>query len=291
MTRVPLPFAVAFFALLAIVLFNSAFIVPETKSAIVLRFGAPVQQYTSAGLKLKTPFVESVLFLDKRNLELDQLPIGITASDQEQLQVDAFARYRIKDPLLFYQSLRTIDNGQKQLSNLLSTHLRRVLAEVSVDDIVSNQRSALMDRIESLFAESARRHGVEVIAVKIRRADLPPQNSQAVFQRMISERNQRAQQIRAEGNEASQRIQAQADREVIEIKAKAEEEAQRIRGAADAERSAVFAAAYGRDKEFFAFYRSLLAYEEAMKKGDSTILISPDSEFMRYFNSLDGRRR
>lgn len=290
MKRIPLPLVAGLLVAFFFVLLGSVFIVPETRTAIVLRFGEPVGQYSEAGLKLKTPLIESVEFLDKRNRELDQAPIEIIASNQERLLVDAFARYRIVDPLLFYQSLRTLDNGESRLLSLMNQTVRRVLGEVSVDDIVSNRRAELMERIQTLFGESARSLGVEIVDVKIRRADLPQQNSQAVFQRMITERNQLAQQIRAEGNEQAQRIQAQADRTVVELKAAAEEEAQKIRGAADAERSAVFAAAYGRDREFFAFYRSLLAYEEALKRGDSTILLSSDSEFLRYFNNLQGRR-
>jgi membrane protease subunit HflC len=167
--------------------------------------------------------------------------------------------------------------------------VRRVLGEATVDDIVSGRRNELMLRIRELLGASARQLGIEIIDVKIRRADLPPQNSQAVFQRMITERNQLAQQIRAQGNEEAQKITAQADREATEIRSKATEESEKLRGQADAERNAVFATAYGKDPEFFAFYRSLLAYEEALKKGDSTILLSPDSEFLRYLNSVRGK--
>lgn len=273
-----------------IVLLGAVFIVPETHSAIVLRFGEPVGQYSTAGLKFKTPVIESVHRIDKRNRELDQQPIEIIASNQERLLVDAFARYRVIDPLLFYQSVRTEEVGETRLMSLMNQTVRRVLGEVSVDDIVSNRRAELMVRIRDLLGVSARQLGVEIIDVKIRRADLPRQNSQAVFERMITERNQLAQQIRAEGNEAAQQIQAQADRQATEIRAEADEESLKIRGGADAERNAVFAAAYGRDPEFFAFSRSLLAYEEALREGESTILLSPDSEFFRYFNNLQGRR-
>ncbi|MEO0399720.1 MAG: protease modulator HflC [Pseudomonadota bacterium] len=275
-----------------IVAVNTAFIVPETRSAIVLRFGEPKAQYREAGLKFKVPIAESVRFIDKRNRELDQKEIEIIANDQERLRVDAFARYRIIDPLLFYQRAGSEENGERTLSSIMDQTLRRVLGEVSVEDIVSNERASLMLRIKELLGASARSLGVEIVDVKIRRADLPPQNSLAVFQRMITERNQLAARIRAEGNEAAQQVEAQADREATEIRATAEEESQKIRGQADGERNAVFNEAYGADPEFFAFYRSLLAYEEALKKdgGDTTILLSPDSEFFRYFNNLEGRR-
>jgi len=272
------------------VLSNAAFIVPESKSAIVLRFGEPVGKHTSAGLKFKTPFFENVEFIDKRNLELDQDEIEIIARNQERLRVDAFARYRIVDPVLFYQSVRTVAGGEQRLSTQMNQTVRRVLGEVTVDEIVSGKRSELMVRIRDLLGATARQLGIEIIDVKIRRADLPQQNSQAVFQRMITERNQLAQQIRAQGNEEAQKITAQADREATEVKATATEESEKLRGQADAERNAVFAAAYGKDPEFFAFSRSLLAYEEALQKGDSTILLSPDSEFLRYLNNVRGRR-
>ena len=278
-------------AFIAIVVITSAaFIVPETKSAVVLRFGDPTNTYNEAGLKFKTPIVESVKYFDKRNRELDQPELEIIASNQERLIVDAFARYRIVDPLLTYQTAGDEEGLERQLTTLMNQTVRRVLGEVSVDDIVSTQRASLMIRIRELLGESARRFGVEINDVKIRRADLPQQNSQAVFQRMITERKQLAQQIRAEGNEASQQIQAEADRRATEIRAEAEEESQKLRGQADGERNAVFAAAFNQDPEFFAFYRSLLAYEEALQKGDTTILLSPDSEFFRYFNNLEGRR-
>lgn len=288
-TLIPLIMIGAFVSI--IIISSAAFIVPETKSAIVLRFGEPTGQYTDAGLRFKTPILESVQFIDKRNRELDQEPIEIIASNQERLQVDAFARYRIIDPLLFYQSVRNEEGGDSRLKSLMNQTVRRVLGEVSVDEIVSTQRATLMVRIRDLLGESARSLGIEIVDVKIRRADLPQQNSQAVFQRMITERVQIAQQTRAEGNETAQQIKARADRESTEITAMADEESQKIRGTADGERNAVFAAAYSKDPEFFAFYRSLLAYEEALQKGDTTILLSPDSEFFRYFNNLEGTRQ
>ncbi|MHA7871471.1 MAG: protease modulator HflC [Hyphococcus sp.] len=274
-----------------IVLVNAAFIVPETHSALVFRFGEIKAQHTDAGLKLKLPFAESVQFIDKRNRNLDQDPTEIIARNQERLIVDAFGRYRIVDPLLFYQSVRTEERGEGRLGEQFDETVRAVLGEVTVDEIISERRSELMGRIKELLMQSARPLGVEIVDVKILRADLPLTNSEAVFQRMIAERRQLAQQYRSEGNEQANQIRAQADRQVIEIKAQAEEEAQKIRGAADAERNAVFAAAYGKDPEFFAFYRSLLAYEEALQNGQTRILLSPDSEFFRYFNNLEGARQ
>lgn len=294
MNKLPLPLiGIAALAILVVIL-NSAFIVPETHSALVFRFGEPKNQYTEAGLKFKVPFAESVDFIDKRNRNLEQGQTEIIARNQERLIVDAFARYRIIDPLRFYQSVRSETIGEDRVGSQLEDALRAVLGSVTVDEIISERRSELMGRIQEQLSQSARPLGVEIIDVKIRRADLPQTNSEAVFQRMIAERRQLAQQYRSEGSERANQIRAQADRQVIEIKAQAEEEAQKIRGAADGERNAIFAAAYSKDPEFFAFYRSLLAYEEALKKsgesGDTTILLSPESEFFRYFNNLDGKR-
>lgn len=290
MNRTTLPIiGVGLFALLFI-LFNTAFIVPETHSALVFRFGEPKSQYTEAGLRIKTPFIETVQFIDKRNRNLDQNATEIIARNQERLIVDAFARYRITDPLLFYQSVRTEAQGENRLGSQLNDSMRAVLGSVTVDEIISERRSELMVRIRDLLSQSARPLGVEIVDVKILRADLPQTNSEAVFDRMIAERRQLAQQYRSEGNEQANQIRAQADRQVVEIKAEANEESEKIRGAADGERNAIFAAAYGKDPEFFAFYRSLLAYEEALQKGDTTILLSPDSEFFRYFSDLEGGR-
>lgn len=286
----PLAVLIVAVAGVLLVVVNSAFVLDESNHAIVLQFGAPVAEHKEAGLKFKVPFVQNVARVDKRNRELDQDALEIIAANQERLLVDAFARYRIVNPQQFYQSVRTVDGGEARLKTQMNQTVRRVLGEVPVDDIVSGRRNALMLRIRELLGASVRDIGIEIIDVKIRRADLPAQNSQAVFQRMIAERNQLAQQFRAQGNEEAQKIRAQADREATEIRSAANEESEKLRGAADAERNAVFAAAYGKDPEFFAFYRSLIAYEEALRKGDSTILLSPDSEFLRYLNNLKGRR-
>ncbi|WP_375207760.1 protease modulator HflC [Hyphococcus sp.] len=291
MSRLSLPLIGIVLAVVLVILFNSAFIVPETHSALVFRFGEPKNQYTEAGLRFKTPFIENVRFIDQRNRNLDQEPTEIIARNQERLIVDAFARYKITDPLLFYQRVSNEERGERRLGSILEDSIRAVLGSVTVDEIISERRSELMGQIQEQLTTSARPLGVEIIDVKIRRADLPQTNSEAVFQRMIAERRQLAQQYRSEGNERANQIRAQADRQVIEIKAQAEEEAQKIRGAADAQRNAIFASAYGKDPEFFAFYRSLLAYEEALQDGETTILLSPESEFFRYFNNLQGNRQ
>lgn len=291
MNRLPLPLIGVALVVILVILFNSAFIVPETHSALVFRFGDPKSQHSDAGLRFKAPFIENVRFIDQRNRNLDQEPTEIIARNQERLIVDAFVRYKITDPLLFYQRVTNEALGETRLGSILEDSMRAALGSVTVDEIVSERRSELMAQIQEQLSTSARPLGVQIIDVKIRRADLPQTNSEAVFQRMIAERRQLAQQYRSEGTERANQIKAQADRQRIEILAEAEEEAQKIRGAADAERNAIFAAAYGKDPEFFAFYRSLLAYEEALQNGETTILLSPNSEFFRYFNNLEGRRQ
>lgn len=224
MSRLPLQLIAIAVLFAVVVVVNSAFIVPETRSALVFRFGEPKSKYTTAGLRFKLPFAESVSFIDKRNRNLEQAQTEIIARNQERLIVDAFARYRIIEPLLFYQSVRTESSGEDRLGTQFEDSIRAVLGEVTVDEIISERRGELMLRIRDQLTRSARPLGVEIIDVKIRRADLPQTNSEAVFQRMIAERRQLAQQYRSEGNEQANQIRAQADRQVIEIKAQAEEE-------------------------------------------------------------------
>ncbi|MBY0423406.1 MAG: protease modulator HflC, partial [Parvularculaceae bacterium] len=208
-------------AVVALFLLNSAIIiVPETKSAVVFRFGAPNSVYSTAGIKFKVPLMDTHIFFDKRNRGLDQPVVEIIAKNQERLLVDAFARYRIIDPQVFYQSVRNEDTGEGRLGSLMNRTVRRVLGEATVDQIVSTDRANLMRRIRDLLAEDARGLGIEIIDVKIRRAELPQQNSEAVFQRMITERKQIAERIRAEGTAQAQEIRAQGDRKATEEIAK-----------------------------------------------------------------------
>jgi membrane protease subunit HflC len=275
---------------------NSVFTVGQTEQALVTRLGQPVAIYNEwgadpePGLKFKLPFVENVVHLERRNLELDSAAREITAGDQQRLIVDAFARWRISDPLLFYQRLNNVDQARGQLEAILNTAVREVLGTVTSPEIVSGQRAQLMRRIQERMAATVSRSGfgVEIIDVKIRRVELPVENRERVFARMIAERNQEAQGIRAEGREEAAIIRAEADRQVRVIAAQANEQAQRIQGEGDARRNEIYAAAYNRDQEFFAFYRSMLAYEAAINQG-TTMLLAPDSDFFSYFSSEAGR--
>lgn len=267
-----------------IVIFGAFFTVVPTEQALVLRFGKPVRDLIDApGLYAKWPFIDSVIYIDKRILDLDESRQEVLVSDNQRLEVDAFVRYRISDPLRFYQTVGSIQGANAQLGGMLNSALRRTLGEASITDIVRDKRDQLMADILAQVKSGAERFGLLVVDVRIKRADLPPENSEAVFHRMQTERQQRAAKFRAQGSQQSQEIKAEADRKVTVTIAQAQQEAEQIRGQGDAERNRIFAESYGKDPDFFAFYRSMQAYETALKAGDSRIIISPKSDFFRYF--------
>ena len=274
---------------LAIVAYSSLFIVQQTEQALVLRFGEPVNIATDPGLYVKAPFIDTVIPVDKRILDLENPSQEVIASDQKRLVVDAFARYRIKNPLRFYQSVGTIQAANLQLSTLLNSALRRVLGEVTLIQVVRDQREALMGRIRTQLDHEADNYGIQVVDVRIRRADLPDQNSQAVYERMKTERQREAAEFRAQGNQKAQEIKSNADREATVIVAEANSKAEQIRGEGDAERNRLFAEAYGKDADFFAFYRSMTAYETSLKSNDTRFLLRPDSDFFRFFGGATGK--
>jgi modulator of FtsH protease HflC len=275
--------------LLIIVGYGTIFTVQQTEQALVVRFGAPVQVVTDAGLHFKAPFIDTVIPIDKRILDLENPAQELIASDQKRLVVDAFARYRIKDALQFYQSVGSIQAANLQLTTLLNSSLRRVLGEVTLIQVVRDEREALMARIRDQLDKEAGGYGIQVVDVRIRRADLPDQNSQAVYQRMKTERQREAAEFRAQGNQKAQEIRSNADREATIIVAEANSKAEQIRGEGDAERNRLFAEAYGKDPDFFAFYRSMTAYENSLKSNDTRFLLRPDSDFFRFFGSAAGR--
>ncbi|WP_298259002.1 protease modulator HflC [Bradyrhizobium sp.] len=278
-----------FVLLLAIIGYSSVFTVQQTEQALVVRFGKPVQVVTDAGLHFKVPFTDTVIPIDKRILDLENPAQEVIASDQKRLVVDAFARYRIKDALQFYQSVGSIQAANLQLTTLLNSALRRVLGEVTLIQVVRDQREALMGRIRDQLDHEAGNYGIQVVDVRIRRADLPDQNSQAVYQRMKTERQREAAEFRAQGNQKAQEIKSNADREATVIVAEANSKAEQIRGEGDAERNRLFAEAYGKDPDFFAFYRSMTAYETALKGNDTRLLLRPDSDFFRFFGGASGK--
>jgi membrane protease subunit HflC len=269
--------------------YSSLFAVYQTQQALVVRLGQPVRVVNEPGLNVKVPFVDSVIVIDKRILDLEAPAQEVIASDQKRLVVDAFARYKIKDPLRFYQSLGSIQGANSQLTILLNSALRRVLGEATFTHVVRDQRAELMERILGLVDKEAGGYGIQVVDVRIRRADLPEQNSQAVYQRMQTERQREAAEFRAQGAQRAQEIRSRADREVTVLVADATSKSEQIRGEGDATRNQIFADAFNQDPDFFAFYRSMQAYEASMKAGDTRLLLKPDTNFFRYFNDPSGK--
>ena len=271
-----------------IVGYSSIFTVSQTEQALVVRLGRPVDVVSEPGLNFKAPFIDTVISIDKRILDLENPSQEVIAADQKRLVVDAFARYRIKDPLRFYQSIGSIQAANIQLTTLLNASLRRVLGEVTFINVVRDERENLMTRIRDQLDREADQYGIQVVDVRIRRADLPEQNSLAVYKRMQTEREREAQEFRAQGGQKAQEIRSKADREATVIIADANSTAEQTRGVGDAERNRLFAEAYGKDPEFFAFYRSMTAYETGLRSNDTRFLLRPDSEFFRFFANPSG---
>lgn len=288
--------AVSFLILIGVILAiivasASTFIVMQTEQALVLRFGQPVEGrglVTEPGLHFKIPFVENVVLIDKRILNLEMPRQEVLASDNTRIEVDAFLRYRIENPLKFYQSVGTIPLGETQLGFILNSAVRRVLGEATLTQIVGEQREELMAAIRDQVNGESQKLGVAAVDVRIRRADLPKQISDKVFSRMQSEWAREAALNRAEGSEQAQKITAKADRDVVVLLADAQRQADQTRGAGDAERNRIFAEAYSRDPDFFGFYRSMQAYEAALKTSDTRFVLAPKSSFFRYFDMPSG---
>jgi membrane protease subunit HflC len=267
---------------------SSLFIVEQTEEALVLRLGEVRDVIPSPGLKMKLPFVENVIFYDNRLLDFEPPPEEVIVSDQKRLVVDTYTRYRITNPLLFYQTVNSEAAVRARLSAMVNGSLRRVLGNVTLSALLSHQRSAIMGQIRDEVTAQGKSFGIDVVDVRIRRADLPEENSQAIFARMQSEREQQARQYRGEGAEAAQTVRANAERERTVILAEAQRDAQRVRGDGDAESIRVYAGAFGQDKEFFAFYRSMQAYRDALTGRSTSFVLTPDSGFFRFFQNLEG---
>ncbi len=279
-----------FVLLVAIVVgYSSIFTVNQTDQALQVRLGDPIRVITEPGLNFKAPFIDTIITIDKRILDLENPAQEVIASDQKRLVVDAFARYRIKDALRFYQSIGSIQAANIQLTTLLNASLRRVLGEVTFITVVRDDRDALMTKIRDQLDRESGSYGIAVIDVRIRRADLPEQNSQAVYQRMQTERQREAAEFRAQGGQKAQEIRSKSDREATVIIAEANSKSEQIRGEGDGERNRLFAEAYNKDADFFAFYRSMTAYENSLKSNDTRFLLRPDSEFFRFFANPSGK--
>ena len=289
--RSPITGIAALFVLLAVIIvgYSSVFTVDMTEQSLVVRLGEPIRVVTEPGLNFKAPFIDTVISIDKRILDLENPSQEVIASDQKRLVVDAFARYRIKNALRFYQSVGTIQAANLQLTTLLNAALRRVLGEVTFIQVVRDEREVLMARIREQLDREADGYGIQVADVRIRRADLPEQNSQAVYQRMQTERQREAAEFRAQGGQRAQEIRSNSDREATIIVAEANSTAERVRGEGDGERNRLFAEAYGKDQDFFAFYRSMTAYENGLKSNDTRFLLRPDSDFFKFFGNPSGK--
>lgn len=276
-------------AVVAFLAYMSVFVVNPAQQALVLQLGRVEKVVQEPGVQFKYPFIQNVIYLDKRILDLNMPPQEVIASDKKRLVVDAFARYRISNPVLFYQRVNNINQANRRLSTFLQSSLRSELGRASFIAVVRDNRDGLMENIRKNVSASAADLGIEVVDVKIRRADLPEANSQAIFRRMQTERQREASELRAQGEEQARRIRSRADREVTVVVAEAKRDADITRGEGDAERNRIFAEAYSKDPDFFAFYRSMQAYEAGLREGDTSLVLSPDSNFFRYFNDPTGK--
>ena len=274
--------------LIAIVGYFTLFTVLEIKNAIVLQFGDPKRIITSPGLNFKIPFIQNVVFIDNRILDIDAPAAEVIAADQKRLIVDAYVKFKIVDVLEFYKAFGNENVARSRISAVVNSRIRGVLGEEPLAAVLSDDRSKLMRQITSLVEAEVDNFGIEIVDVRIKRADLPEANSLAIFRRMQTEREREAKEFRAQGAEIAQRIRSTADKEVTIIKAQAEKQSNIVRGEGDGMANKVFAEAFGKDPEFFAFYRAMQAYAEGLKSSDTTMILSPDSEFFKYFGDPSG---
>ena len=271
---------------IAAVIFFSVFIVKEVNQAIVLQFGDPKRIISKPGLNFKIPFIQNVVFLDKRILNLDTPPEEVIASDQKRLIVDAFARFQIVDPLKFYISVGNERVARSRLATIINSRIRNVLGKQELQTLLSEDRSKQMSLIQEGVNNEAENFGIKIVDVRIKRADLPQANSDAIFRRMQTEREREAKEFRARGAEMAVTITSTADKEVTVILADAQKKSEIMKGEGDGERNKIFADAFGQDPEFFTFYRSMQAYEKSLIGGETSLILSPDSEFFKFFGNI-----
>jgi membrane protease subunit HflC len=276
-------FLIPAIVLIGIIAFQSAFIVKEINQAIVLQFGNPKKIIIEAGLKFKLPFIQNVVFIDKRILNLDNAPEEVIAADQKRLIVDAFARFQIVDPLKFYISVGNERVARSRLSTIINSRIRGVLGTQELSTLLSKERAKQMAIIQNDVNEEAKSFGIKIVDVRIKRADLPQANSEAIYKRMQTERQREAKEFRAEGAEIAAKITSTADKDVTVLLANANKQSQIFKGEGDGQRNKIFADAYGKDPEFFGFYRAMQAYETALIGGDTSLILSPDSDFFKFF--------
>jgi len=269
--------------LIIVVVFQSLFIVQEISQAIVLQFGDPKKIVTKAGLNFKLPFIQNVVYLDKRILNLDNDPEEVIAADQKRLIVDAIARFKIVDPLKFYISVGNERVARSRLSTIINSRIRGVLGTQELATLLSTDRTKQMAIIQNDVNTEAKNFGIEIVDVRIKRADLPPANSEAIYKRMQTEREREAKEFRAQGAEIAQKIRSTADKDVTVLLAEANKKSEIMKGEGDGLRNKIFADAFGKDPQFFGFYRAMQAYEKALIGGETSLVLSPDSEFFKFF--------
>jgi membrane protease subunit HflC len=273
---------------IGIVASSSLFIVEQTQQAIVLLFGKPQKTIQDPGLYFKIPFGEEVVYYDKRVLDLDPPKERMILADQKRLDVDSYARYRIIDPLLFYQTTRRVSEVKGKMSPIINSSLRRVLGNETLLDILSGKRATIMVDIQKAVNDAVMRFGMEIVEVRIRRADYPEETRSNIENRMKSEREREAKEFRARGFEMAEGIRADAGKQKIVLLAEAQKKAETLRGEGDGLAIQIYADAFGQDPEFFAFYRSMQAYKKSMNSQDTTMVLSPNSDFFRYFGDITG---
>ena len=276
-------FIVPIIVVIVVFLFQSIFTVKEINQAIVLQFGDPKKIITKAGLNFKLPFIQNVVYLDKRVLNLDNPPEEVIASDQKRLIIDAITRFQIVDPLKFYISVGNERVARSRLSTIINSRIRGVLGTQDLATLLSTERTKQMTIIRSDVNVEAKGFGIKIVDVRIKRADLPPANSDAIYKRMQTERQREAKEFRAQGAEIAAKITSTADKDVTVLLANANKQSQIFKGEGDGLRNKIFADAYGKDPEFFGFYRAMQAYETALIGGDTSLILSPDSDFFKFF--------
>jgi len=279
MRKILIPFVVV----LAVVAYQSIFVVQEINQAIVLQFGDPKKIITKPGLNFKIPFIQNVVYLDRRVLNLDNPPEEVIAADQKRLIVDAFARFKIVDPLKFYISVGNERVARSRLATIINSRIRSVLGTQQLATLLSVDRALHMATIQNDVNTEAKNFGITIVDVRIKRADLPQANSEAIYKRMQTEREREAKEFRAQGAEMAAKITSTADKEVTVILANANKQSEIMKGEGDGKRNNIFAAAFGKDPQFFAFYRAMQSYEKALIGGDTSLILSPDSDFFKFF--------
>lgn len=264
--------------------FSSLYVVSEAEQALIVRLGRPIGVVLQPGLGVKLPWIDSVIRYDTRLLSLDAPAEQVILGDQKRLEVDTYTRFRIAEPLRYYQALRTVELGRSQLGQIVSSSVRRELGKVMLTALLSEERDRIVANIKSEVTEKARALGIEVTDVRLHRADLPAETSQAIYDRMKSERQREAKELRAQGFEWAQQIEARADRDRTVLLAEAQQHARILRGEGDAIAGKLFADAFGKDPKFFAFYRSLQTYRQALANAGPTLILSSDQQFLRYLD-------